>query len=251
VVTTLASFSHPEGIAVDSSGNVYVSDNQMIREISSGGVVSTLAGQAGVTGATNGTGTAALFSYPKGVAVDSLGNVYVGDSGNHLIRVITPGGEVSTLAGQAGVTGSANGTGTAASFNSPRGVAVDSSGNVYVADGNNHMIRVITPGGECQPWRVGLHGVRQRDRNRRIVQKSMGSRGRFLRERLCGGHGKQSDPGNHPRRGGVNPGGSGSMGSANGTGIVASFFAPFGVAVDDSCVVYVGDAGNNLIRKIQ
>jgi len=146
---TSARFDYPEGVAVDGSGNVYVADtgNQLIREITPGGVVSTLAGSAGVTGAANGTGTAALFNSPTGVAVDGLGNVYVADSGNDLIRKITSGGVVSILAGSAGVTGSTNGTGASALFRVPIGVAVDGSGNVYVADEYNESIREITPGG--------------------------------------------------------------------------------------------------------
>jgi len=144
---TAAQFDGPTGIAVDSSGNVYVADwdNQLIRKIT-GGVVSTFAGQQGVTGATNATGTAASFNYPNSVAVDSSGNIYIADEYNQLIREITPGGVVSTLAGQAGVTGATNATGTAATFNYPQGIAVDSSGNVYVGDTNNFLIRKITPG---------------------------------------------------------------------------------------------------------
>lgn len=160
-----AFFCGPEGLAVDSSGNVYVGDGyNLIRKISPwmGGGVTTLAGSAGVTGATNGTGTAALFNNPLGVAVDTSGNVYVADDRNNLIRKITPGGAVSTLAGSAGVTGSTNGTGTAALFNDPRGVAVDSSGNVYVGDYGNNLIRKISAGGmvstlanvATDPWGV-------------------------------------------------------------------------------------------------
>jgi DNA-binding beta-propeller fold protein YncE len=78
-----------------------------------------------------------------GVTVDSAGHVYVADYNNHLIRKITPGGEVTTLAGTSGEAGSADGTGTDASFNGPYGVTVDSAGNVYVADYNNHLIRKI------------------------------------------------------------------------------------------------------------
>jgi len=130
-------------VAVDGSGNVYVADqiNHLIRKITSAGVVTTLAG-SGSQGSTNGTGTAASFSYPSGVAVDGSGNVYVGDFSNHLIRKITSAGVVTTFAGS-GSSGSTNGTGTAASFYGPLGVAVDGSGNVYVADRDNHLIRKI------------------------------------------------------------------------------------------------------------
>jgi hypothetical protein len=96
-------------------------------------------------GSADGTGSAARFSYPQGVAVDSAGNAYVADSGNNTIRKVTPAGVVTTLAGLGGSDGSADGTGSDARFGYPRGVAVDSAGNVYVADGNT--IRKVTPAG--------------------------------------------------------------------------------------------------------
>ena len=103
-------------------------------------MVSTFAGTDS-EGFADGTGTAAQFNHPLGVAVDSEGNIYVADYGNHRIRKITPAGVVSTLAGSS--AGHADGIGNTAQFNYPTGVAVDSSGNVYVADANNHLIRKI------------------------------------------------------------------------------------------------------------
>ena len=100
--------------------------------------VTTLAG-SGSIGSADGTGTAASFNSPSGVAVDGSGNVYVADTWNHMIRKISSEGVVTTFAGT-GSQGSANGTGTAASFNGPSGVAVDGNGNVYVADKDNHLI---------------------------------------------------------------------------------------------------------------
>jgi sugar lactone lactonase YvrE len=156
---SIATFFDPTGVAVDSSGNVYVADagNDLIREITSAGTVLTLAG-SGIQGSTNGTGTSASFFDPTGVAVDSSGNVYVADSGNNMIRKIASGGIVTTLAGS-GAPGSTNGLGSNASFNVPMGVAIDSSGNVYVADASNNMIRKVTASGNVTTLAgTGLQG---------------------------------------------------------------------------------------------
>ena len=129
------------------------------------GYVSTLAGNAGISGAINATGTAASFDTLHGVAVDTAGNVYVADSSNHLIRKISPAGDVSTLAGS-GANGANNATGTAATFKFPTGVAVDTAGNVYVADRSNHLIRKITPTGAVSTLAgtAGATGVDRRHR---------------------------------------------------------------------------------------
>jgi len=139
-----ARFRDPFGVAVDGSGNVYVADffNNRIRKITAGGVVSTLAGN-GTQGSVDGPGTTSQFRFPKGVAVDGSGNVYVADTNNHRIRKITAAGFVSTLAGT-GTFGSVDGPGTTAQFDGPQGVAVDGSGgNIYVADTSNSRIRQI------------------------------------------------------------------------------------------------------------
>ncbi len=117
---------------------------------------SRLAGLS-LTGSTDGTGDAAQFAFPQAVAVDTAGNVYVADTSNHTIRKITPEGAVSTLAGLAGSAGSTDGTGSAARFSFPAGVAVDTAGNVYVADISNHTIRKITPAGAVSTL-AGLAG---------------------------------------------------------------------------------------------
>lgn len=192
-----ARFSSPQGVAVDHSGVIYVADsvNNLIRKITTAGVVSTLAG-SGISGALDGAGTAASFSNPLALAVDAQGVVYVCDTGNNAIRKIDTAGVVTTLAG-GGLAGFADGQGRAARFNVPHGVAVSARGDVYVADFANHRIRKITPSGGVTTFA-----------------------------------------------------GNDQAGASNGASAAASFNDPAGIAIDASNDLYVGDQGNNLIRKI-
>lgn len=193
---TAASFWSPTGITIDQQGTLYVVDrsNQRIRKISPSGVTTTLAGN-GVAGYTNGVGTAASFYSPSDVAVDLQGNVYVAEWQNHCVRKITPGGVVSTLAGGAG-SGYADGSGSAAKFNTPYGINIDTQGNLYVAEWFNHCIRRVTPSG--------------------VVTTLLGN---------------------------------GTSGFAEGTGVLARFSSPVGIAVDEQGILYVGDQSNQRIRK--
>ncbi len=140
---TAATFKYIQGIAADLNGNLFVTDGYTIRKITPAGVVTTFAGN-GIKGSANGKGTIASFNSMAGIAVDANGNVYVSDTGNDLIRKITPAGVVSTMAGN-GTRGYLDGTGTSAGFSDPVGIAVDAKGNIYVAD--YHVIRRITPDG--------------------------------------------------------------------------------------------------------
>ena len=149
-----ARFYAPYGVAVDSSANVYVAEvyNNDIRKITPTGDVTTLAGLPqfdffgnSIGGSTDGPGSSARFNGPNAVAVDSSNNVYVADSSNFTIRKITPGGAVSTVGGLALVSGSADGTGSAARFNLPYGIAVDGDSNLYVADFGNNNVRKGIP----------------------------------------------------------------------------------------------------------
>jgi sugar lactone lactonase YvrE len=144
-----ARFFQPQGIAVDSAGNLYVadSDNETIRKISRNGDVSTLAGRAGHPGNADGPGSVARFDFPSSLVVDATGIVYVADANNHAIRRISPDGTVTTFAGLAGTKGSDDGTGSAARFNRPEGLAIDAGGTLYVADAGNELIRKISPAG--------------------------------------------------------------------------------------------------------
>ncbi|WP_158542141.1 NHL domain-containing protein [Pedobacter chinensis] len=140
----ISTFNNPDGVAVDRSGNVFVADagNNKIRKISPAGIVSTFAGD-GVAGNTDGIGINARLYYPTGITIDPLDNLYVADYRNNKIRKITPDGEVTTLAGN-GTQGNLNGIGTNSSFNGPIMLAFDVSGNLYVTDFLNNLIRKIS-----------------------------------------------------------------------------------------------------------
>ncbi len=251
-----ARFYQPFGVAVDSAGNVYVADknNRTIRKVTAAGVVTTLAGAALASGSTDGTGTMARFNFPHEVAVDSAGNVYVADQLNHSIRKVTAAGVVTTLAGAAGTSGSTDGAGTAARFNRPSGVAVDGAGNIYVADQLNDTIRKITTAGVVTTL-VGTAGMSG-------SADGMGAAARFSRPSGVAvdstGNLYVTDQFNNTIRkvtadgivttlaGTASPFG----GSTDGTGPVARFNFPTGVAVDSGGNVYIVDTGNSTIRKV-
>lgn len=250
-IGTRARFNHPFGLAVDATGSVYIADqgNSLIRKMDATTLVSTYAGVPRVSGSANGADSAASFNKPFGVAIDGSGNLYVADAGNNKIRMISPMGIVSTFAGT-GIAGAGNGPDTA-TFNSPLGVAVDVSGNVYVADYGNDLIRKISPAGVVST--LAGSGATGAD-------NGAGALATFnLPESVAvdaAGNVFVADNGNDLIRK-ITPNGTvstlagnGTAGSANGTGTAASFNSPFGIAVDGAGNVYVADAGNNQIRKI-
>ena len=254
-IGNIARFNHPESLTVDTSGNVYVADtnNHTIRKVLPDGTVSTMAGSAGISGSTNDTGSAARFNVPRGVAVDVGGNVYVADTFNQNIRKVTPGGVVTTFVGSAGNFGTADGMGSAARFFYPQGVAVDGSGNVYVADTGSHTIRKATPGGlvSTLAGSPGLAGGAD----------GTGSVARFGTPDgvIADGSGNVyvADTFNHTIRkvtlaGEVTTvaGSVGVISSADGAGSAARFAYPQSVAVDGSGNVYVADSFNHTIRKV-
>jgi DNA-binding beta-propeller fold protein YncE len=255
-----AQFKYPTGIAIDASNNVYVADasNHCIRKITPAREVSTLAGN-GISGFADGAATDAQFKTPTSLTVDATGNVYVADSYNNRIRKISQvaGGtyEVSTVAGD-GTAGLVEGPGPTARFNLPEGIAIDASGNIYVGDRGNVRVRKITPAGDVSTLAGSSNWT---------FTDGPASIARFATP--CGvsvdaaGNVYVADYGNNRIRK-INP-------SANGTGVVgtlagnygwglvngpaplAQFHFPFGIAIDATGTLYVADAGNNCIRKIQ
>jgi sugar lactone lactonase YvrE len=279
-----ARFNRPWGTAVDSGGNVYVADsvNNTVRKISPQGAVVTLAGSPGLQGSADGVGSAARFYCPKGVAVDASNNVYVADSNNSTIRKITPDGTVATLAGTAGSSGTADGTGAAARFGYIKSLVVDRNGNVFAAE-EYQGIRRITPSGVVTTLSItGCSGnyegiaIDAADNlyvaDDRICKISPAGDGQLLpfgpsadgplsnpRGLAVDGAGnvyvadsfqelirKVSPSGTVTRLGGQRN----TRGSADGTGSAARFRRPDGIALDATGNVYVADEENNTIRKI-
>jgi len=191
----------PVGIAFDSLGNYYICDtaNHCIKQISAGGVVTVLAGKSGSSGTADGTGEAALFSSPTGIAIDTTGSLVVTDTGNSSIRKISSSGAVTTFAGSSGNSGTTDGIGTEARFTMPTGITVSTlSGDIFVADSANSTIRQISIAGVVKT----IAGVAR------------------------------------------------STGDADGIGTAARFNNPTGIALDPAYNLLVADTFNNTIRSI-
>ena len=279
-----ARFDSPFGLAIDRADNLYVADqgNHIIRKITPAAIVSTFAGmppefnhpqgrganrELSHSGSADGTGTAAQFNGPSAIVVDAGGTLFVTDEYNHTIRKITSDGTVTTLAGTPKERGSTDGVGSVARFNYPRGITVDATGTVYVADLENAVIRRILPSGEVTTiaGKAGELGTTD----------GSGGSARFIGPRSMSidaagniiiGDG---DPFYYPQSFGPFPPHAGTIrrlgkdgnittfvgkaserGSADGVGSKARFTRPEGVAVDAAGNVYVADRMNHIIRKI-
>lgn len=254
----LASFSNPFGIALDASGNLYITDssNYTVRKmVSATGEISTIAGQAGTKGGVDSSAGLPLFRRPFGTVVAHDGTVYVVDSGNHAIRKITTDGTVSTFAGQIGAKGSADGAGLSARFNHPSGITIAPDGNFYVADSQNHTIRMITPTGVVSTiaGQAGILGA----------VDGIGGIASFYNPfaLVVDGSGNLfvTDVNNHTIRK-INlasravstiAGKAGVSGHIDGPAALARFNLPWGLAMDSRGNIYVADSSNHAIRKIR
>ncbi|MCC7327600.1 MAG: hypothetical protein IT521_12445 [Burkholderiales bacterium] len=237
-VGVAASFADPRGITVDNFGTVFVADRaaSTIRKVILESEVTTIAGSLPATGAIDGVGPAARFAYPKNVAVDGSGTIYVADAGNNLIRKITSSGVTTTLAGKAGVAGTADGTLMSATFDGPSGVALGPGGTVYVADSGSHRIRRISPEGTVATfaganWPTPVHGFGYSIAGSVPVAIAVDGSGNVY----------VADSGMNMIRK-VSPSGSDS--------VLTTAIAPRGVAVDSNGNLYMSDSGNQTIRKI-
>lgn len=246
-----ARFTGPAGVTVVGD-EVFVADagNHTIRKVTPEGIVTTLAGLAGAPGSADGSGTAAGFRSPGGIAALG-GDLYVTDSGNHTVRKVTAAGLVTTIAGTAGQAGSADGTGAAALFSNPHGI-VALRGDLYVADAGNHTIRKVTPAGEVTTL-SGAPGVSG-------TADGTAGAARFFTPLGIAAIDTNLfvvDSGNHTIRRIATPSGAvttfagtaGQEGYADAPGDSARFSSPDGIAAVDS-TLYVADTGNHVIRRI-
>lgn len=247
---TDASFNRPVGIATNGD-DIFVADtfNHLIRKITPGGMVTTLAG-SGIAGSDDGIGGEASFYRPSGIAVDGEGNLFIAEVDNHLIRKVSRDGEVSTFAGN-GEAGDTDGRGKAARFNHPYKLAFGPSGNLFVTEFGNRKVRRITPGGIVSTYAgSGKRGRRDRVRLRASFEKPSG----IAVDR--DGTVYVADRNSHMIRKIAPDGqvstvaGSGQSGSRDGKGAAAAFSQPNGLAIGPDGNLYVADTGNNKIRVI-
>jgi len=210
---TAAQLYYPTDVAVDASGNLYITDfeNQVVRKVNTAGIITTIAGNgygagkySGGYSGDGGPAIAAELNYPNGLAIDAFGNIYIADYGNNVIRKVNRAGIISTVAGNFSLAGGYSGDGgpaTAAALSNPMDLVVDVSGNMYIADGSNNVIREVSSAG--------------------IISTVAGN---FA---LGGGY-------------------SGDGGPAT----AATLLGPDGIAVDASGNLYIADVSNNVIRKV-
>ena len=251
--------NQPWGTAKDSAGNIYVADtwNHRIRKITPSGQISTYAGNglAGFSG-DNGPAVSAQLSYPYGVALDASGNLYIADTSNERIRKVTPGGTISTVAGNgnccyAGDSGPA----TSARLNSPHSVAIDGSGNLYIADTSNNRIRKVTPGGTittsagngfcCYSGDNGLATNANLNSPWGVAADSSGNV--YIADTSNNRIRKVDTNGTITT---VAGNGSSGYSGDDGPATSAQINNPYGIAVDASGNLFIGDTNNNRVREV-
>ncbi|MBL7998725.1 MAG: SMP-30/gluconolactonase/LRE family protein [Candidatus Kapabacteria bacterium] len=244
---TDAKFHHPYGVAIDSSGTLYVADynNHCIRRVGIDGMVTTLAGST--QGNADGKGLNAQFNRPIGLAVDSKGVVYVADCNNHSIRRVSSDGTVTTLAGS--TAGFLDSSGRYALLNNPSGIAVSKEGTLYVADRNNHRIRTISTSGAVKTFAGSTVGAMD---GKGTAAQFNYPRGIALDEtgKLYVADAQNNRIRRVSKTGMVTTIAGSKIGALDGQDSIARFNFPTGVAVDATGTLYVTDTDNNTIRAI-
>jgi uncharacterized protein (TIGR03437 family) len=244
-----AQLSFPKDVAVDSDGNLYIADegNNRIRKVSNG-VITTVAG-GGSTLGDNGPATSAQLSSPSGIAVDSAGSLYIADYGNNRIRKVS-GGVIATVAGGGSSLGD-NGPATSAQLNSPSGVAVDSAGNLYIADSGNNRIRkvssymIATVAGNGTAGFSGDNGPATSAQLSFPNGVAVDSDGNLYIADTSNSCIREVSNGMI-----TSVAGNGTFSGDHGPATSAQLLFPWGVAADSAGNVYIADEGNNRIRKV-
>lgn len=250
-----ATLANPAAVAYDSAGNLYIADanNHVIREVSTSGVINTVAG-TGIEGyaGDGAAATAALLDTPTGVAVDGNGNIYIADSHNHRIRMVRAG-SITTIAGTgvAGFSGD-GGAATGGELSMPSGVAVDAAGNVYIADTNNHRIREIHNGtistiaGDGEELYAGDGGPATSAALDSPTGVAVDAGGNvYIADRL-NQRVREVSGGNISTLAGSSTEGFSGDGTASG----AMLAKPSGVSVDAAGNVYIADTDNQRVREV-
>ncbi len=242
----------PNGLALDSKGNLFVADEtaHVIRRITPQGLNTIFAGGANASGHEDGLGADARFHGPVGLAIDTADNLYVAEYQSCTIRKITPTGQVSTLAGQL-AAGFADGQGSSASFDHPVGLAIDTTGNLYVADANNKRIRKVTPGGLVSTVAgTGVAGFTDGPVAAATLDRPYGVAvapdGTIYFTEMWGHLVRRVTQGQVQTVAGT----AGSQGARDGRGAAARFHSPLGLSVDAAGAVYVADGANDTLRKV-
>lgn len=257
---TAAQISAPSGVAVDSAGNIYISDfgNNVVRMVSAAtGFISTYAGTPGVSGNTgdNGLATFASLSGPTGLAIDSAGNLYIADAIGYRIRKVGTNGIITTVAGGSPGFGGDGGPANQAQLNYPSGVAVDSSGNIYIADLANSRVRKVSNGIISTVAGIAYNGYNADNILASLAQLNL------PRDVAVDSTGNVyiADTGNNRiRKITVSSNiittvaGNGTAGYAGDHGLATSaqINGPWGIWVDAASNIYIADTGNNVIRKV-
>ncbi|MBE2290846.1 MAG: Ig-like domain-containing protein [Chitinophagaceae bacterium] len=257
---TAASIRQPAGIALDGSGNIYISDNfnNRIRKVDASGNISTIAGNG--TGGYSGDGgaaTAAMINRPTGISTDATGNIYFADESNNVIRKVTVStGVITTVAGN-GIAGYSTGVATGASLKQPKDVAVDASGNIYIADWMNHRVRMVNSSGNivdlAGDGTMGFSGdgyVATASKLNKPISIWIDASGNLL----------VADNGNNRLRkiylagaghiATICGNGTSSFSGDGGPATAAGLRTPMGMVSDASGIIYFADQGNHRIRKI-
>ena len=255
---TAAQLSAPGDVAVDAAGNVYIADtrNNAIRMVATSGTITTIAGNGtfGYTG-DGGPATAAQLNRPAGIGLDATGKMYIADTRNNVVRAIDGSGNISTIAGvgTAGYTGDA-GAATAAQLRRPADVAVDASNNIYIADNANNVVRIVSSTGTISTFAgTGTAGF-SGDGGPATAATLRATNGIAVD---ASGNVYISETSNAVRMvnstgtistiaGNATPGYSGDGGLAT----AAQLNNPVGLAFDASGNIYIGDAGNDIVRRI-